>query len=310
MSKSMQYAAMVNYFNSLLAEDEPLSGEGAGLVPVSEKEPEKAPSLPFKEPENRTSLQSLLDQVPITVEAAAVPEVREAVVTVTETPVVAAAAVETRTETVVPAVTAVKTETETVVKTETKAAAKAQISEPLQVTAAEVQAEVQVPAPAKTEWQNMDLGKAFSALFIRVAGVILAVPLKYLGGIYQTEKITQMFGKPEWFAGLTNIRKRKVAVVDTARWMMPGKEIVAHEYRYAILLGSSDWAVQCDELIGTRNLNNDAIKWRDKPGARPWLSGIVKNEMCALLHPEELIKMLESGDNVRDLLDGAGRIRQ
>ncbi|WP_274968467.1 chemotaxis protein CheW [Succinimonas amylolytica] len=298
MSKSMQYAAMVNYFNSLLAEDEPLSGEQSGLLPATEKEQEKTPSLPFKEPESRTSLQSLLDQVPITVEAAAVSEVKEAVAT--ETPLAAAVRTESRTETAASAETSVITETKTVVST--------QVSEPVVATAPEVREEV--CAPAKTEWQNMDLGKEFSALFFKVAGVILAVPLKYLGGIYQIEKITQMFGKPEWFSGLTNIRKRKVAVVDTARWMMPGKEIVAHEYRYAILLGNSDWAVQCDELIGTRNLSDGAIKWRDKPGARPWLSGIVKNEMCALLHPEELIKMLESGDNVRDLLDGSGRIRQ
>ena len=86
MSKSLQYAAMVNYFNSLLAEDEPLSEE-PGLLTAAE--PENAAPLPFKEPETRASLQTLLDKVPATVEAAAVPEVKEAVKTetVTETQV-------------------------------------------------------------------------------------------------------------------------------------------------------------------------------------------------------------------------------
>lgn len=290
MSKSLQYAAMVNYFNSLLAEDEPLS-EDPGLLPAAE--PEKAAPLPFKEPETRTSLQTLLDQVPATAEAAAVPEVKEAVKT------------ETVTE------TQVKTETRTEVKVQEAAPeVQVKVQEPLTAAVTEVRGEVKAETTAPAPWQNMDLGKEFSALFFKVAGVMLAVPLKFLGGIYQTEKITQIFGKPEWFTGLTNIRKRKVAVVDTAKWMMPGKEIVAHEYKYAILLGASDWAVQCDELIGTRNLTHDGIKWRENAGQRPWLSGIVKNEMCALLHPEELIKMLESGDNVKDLLDGSGRIKQ
>ncbi len=290
MSKSLQYAAMVNYFNSLLAEDEPLS-EDPGLLPAAE--PEKAASLPFKEPETRTSLQTLLDQVPATAEAAAVPEVKEAVKT------------ETVTE------TQVKTETRTEVKVQEAAPeVQVKVQEPVTAAVTEVRGEVKAETPAPAPWRNMDLGKEFSALFFKVAGVMLAVPLKFLGGIYQTEKITQIFGKPEWFTGLTNIRKRKVAVVDTAKWMMPGKEIVAHEYKYAILLGASDWAVQCDELIGTRNLTHDGIKWRENAGQRPWLSGIVKNEMCALLHPEELIKMLESGDNVKDLLDGSGRIKQ
>ncbi len=290
MSKSLQYAAMVNYFNSLLAEDEPLS-EDPGLLPAAE--PEKAAPLPFKEPETRTSLQTLLDQVPATAEAAAVPDVKEAVKT------------ETVTE------TQVKTETRTEVKVQEAAPeVQVKVQEPVTAAVTEVRGEVKAETPAPAPWRNMDLGKEFSALFFKVAGVMLAVPLKFLGGIYQTEKITQIFGKPEWFTGLTNIRKRKVAVVDTAKWMMPGKEIVAHEYKYAIILGASDWAVQCDELIGTRNLTHDGIKWRENAGQRPWLSGIVKNEMCALLHPEELIKMLESGDNVKDLLDGSGRIKQ
>ncbi len=290
MSKSLQYAAMVNYFNSLLAEDEPLSDD-PGLLPAAESE--KAPALPFKEPETRASLQTLLDKVPATAETAAVPEVKEAV----------------KTETVT--ATPVKTETRTEVKVQEAApAVQVKTEEPQTAAVTEVRAEVKAEIPAPAPWRNMDLGKEFSALFFKVAGVMLAVPLKFLGGIYQTEKITQIFGKPEWFSGLTNIRKRKVAVVDTAKWMMPGKEIVAHEYKYAILLGASDWAVQCDELIGTRNLTHDGIKWRENAGQRPWLSGIVKNEMCALLHPEELIKMLESGDNVQDLLDGSGRIKQ
>ena len=159
MSKSLQYAAMVNYFNSLLAEDEPLSDD-PGLLPAAE--PEKAPALPFKEPETRASLQTLLDKVPATVETAAVPEVKEAV----------------KTETVT--ATPVKTETRTEVKVQEAApAVQVKTEEPQTAAVTEVRAEVKAEIPAPAPWRNMDLGKEFSALFFKVAGVLLAVPLKF-----------------------------------------------------------------------------------------------------------------------------------
>ena len=149
MSKSLQYAAMVNYFNSLLAEDEPLSDD-PGLLPAAESE--KAPALPFKEPETRASLQTLLDKVPATAETAAVPEVKEAV----------------KTETVT--ATPVKTETRTEVKAQEAApAVQVKTEEPQTAAVTEVRAEVKAEIPAPAPWRNMDLGKEFSALFFKVA---------------------------------------------------------------------------------------------------------------------------------------------
>ena len=152
----------------------------------------------------------------------------------------------------------------------------------------------------KTSWRNIDLGEEFVVLLFKVAGVVLSVPLSLLGGIYKPVHINAIFGKPEWYAGLTNISKRTVSVVDTAKWMLPGKEIVEHTYHFIILLNNHNWGLQCDELIGTKTIKKQDVKWRIVEGDRPWLAGILKNEMCALLHVKELEKMLEHGLDINN----------
>ena len=70
-------------------------------------------------------------------------------------------------------------------------------------------------------WKNVDLGEQFQVLFFLVQGVRFAVPLIDLGGIFECEKITQLFGKPSWFMGITDVRGFKINIVDTLRWVMP-----------------------------------------------------------------------------------------
>ena len=126
------------------------------------------------------------------------------------------------------------------------------------------------------------------------------MPLVNLGGIFQSEKITPLFGKPKWFMGIADIRGKKMNVVDTLKWVKsdaPDSE----NYEYKIALDNTLWSIGCDELEGNRILSNDSVTWRQHSGNRPWLAGIVKKEMCALLHVEELIKMFEKGVNLKDL---------
>ncbi|OJF67389.1 chemotaxis protein CheW [Alteromonas sp. V450] len=143
------------------------------------------------------------------------------------------------------------------------------------------------------------LGFRFQALFFEVAGLTLAVPLTSLGGIHQIEKIGPLFGKPDWFMGVMLHRESKLSVVDTAKWVMPEKydESLAQsiEYRYLIMLGESAWGLASEKLVNTVNLTTDDVKWRETTGKRPWLAGMVKEKMCALIDVEELISMLNKG---------------
>lgn len=143
------------------------------------------------------------------------------------------------------------------------------------------------------------LGNRFQALFFEVAGLTLAVPLTTLGGIHQIEKIGPLFGKPDWFMGVMLYREAKLNVVDSAKWVMPEKYdknlAQSLNYRYLIMLGESAWGLASEKLINTVNLSTDDVKWRESTGKRPWLAGMVKEKMCALIDVEELISMLNKG---------------
>lgn len=142
----------------------------------------------------------------------------------------------------------------------------------------------------------------FQAMFFEVAGLMIAVPLIELGGILNNDKITSLMGKPDWFKGVMLHREDKISVVDTARWVMPEKcdeaLISALSYQYIIMLSDSSWGLTAESLTDTVTLKQEDVKWLDTPNKRPWLAGLVKNRMCALLDVKSLIKLLEKGVNI------------
>jgi purine-binding chemotaxis protein CheW len=139
-------------------------------------------------------------------------------------------------------------------------------------------------------------------MFFEVAGLMIAVPLIELGGIHNTDKITPLMGKPDWFKGVMLHRAAKVNVVDTALWVMPEKcdeaLISALNYQYIIMLNDSSWGLSAEKLVDTVTLKQEDVKWLDTQNKRPWLAGLVKNRMCVLLDVESLIKLLEKGVNI------------
>lgn len=305
MSRIDQKAAMVNYFNSLLTEPALDNSEPRQAVQKKKDEVKYRPVI-----EHAPMLQKLSEMVQQATEKALKTEqkIETAEVKTSEPVTIVKTAVEIKSPEVQPIPAAVMTDTSTVtaVKTVTDVNAGTVTETKTNVisrtdtgtkTATETCTET---GEGKTSWRNIDLGEEFVVLLFKVAGVVLSVPLSLLGGIYKPVHINAIFGKPEWYAGLTNISKRTVSVVDTAKWMLPGKEIVEHTYHFIILLNNHNWGLQCDELIGTKTIKKQDVKWRIVEGDRPWLAGILKNEMCALLHVTELEKMLEHGLDINN----------
>ena len=146
--------------------------------------------------------------------------------------------------------------------------------------------------------------KEFQVLLFEVAGMTLAVPLTELGGIHKIDSVKPLFGKPAWFKGVLLHRDEKYNVVDTAKWVMPDKsaEKLAEstKYQYLIVLGESGWGLGCESLIATENVLPDEVKWRNVEMSRPWLSGMVKKKMCALVNVQQLINMLNQGLSSND----------
>ena len=244
---------------------------------VQEETKTQTESLPFAE---HPSLQSLLEDLETKVKPVTQTQVVE------DTKVAQETKTETQTETQTATETQVAKETTKVVTHDKEVATEQELQE--------------TPKESPYEWKNIEMPNDFQALFFQVRGIRFAVPLVDLGGIFQCDKITPLFGKPKWFMGIADIRGRKMNVVDTIKWVKSDVE-PADKYEYMIALGKTLWSIGCDKLEGNKILHKDNVTWRENAGNRPWLAGIVKKEMCALLHVDALIKMFENGVNLKDL---------
>ena len=180
-----------------------------------------------------------------------------------------------------------------------------------QLIKAKVREELKLNEPLKTRKSDQPLivkktknyrNGSFQAMFFDVAGLTLAVPLIELGGIHNEDKTTSLMGKPDWFTGVMLHRDEKINVVNTALWVMPEKcdEKLKNSlnYQYIVMLGNSHWGLSAEHLVDTVTLEQEDVKWLDVPNKRPWLAGLVKERMCALLDVESLIKLLDVGANI------------
>jgi len=152
--------------------------------------------------------------------------------------------------------------------------------------------EAMVRKPELSKLQDR-LDKNFQALFFDVAGMTLAVPLVELGGIHQITNISHIIGKPAWFKGVMIKGAETFSCVDSAQWIMP--KPIDIDYNYLVMLGKTPWGLMCEALINTQELSQDEVKWRTDTTKRPWLAGMVKEKMCALIDVANFVQMLESG---------------
>ncbi|MDE1461529.1 chemotaxis protein CheW [Spartinivicinus poritis] len=138
--------------------------------------------------------------------------------------------------------------------------------------------------------------KPFECLLFNVAGLTLAVPLVCLGGVYLfNDSVTQVVGQPEWVLGLYKHHDQSLSVVDTAWWVMPEryKTQTIENYHYIISIDKTRWGIAVHDLAHAVRISPDAVKWRTKRTQRPWLAGIVIDEMCALLDIAKLAQLFD-----------------
>ncbi|EEX67474.1 chemotaxis protein CheW [Vibrio metoecus] len=184
----------------------------------------------------------------------------------------------------------------------------------IEVSVAEVEPEVVVdivPTPETQTggnklgtWTNTIREKDFQVLYFDVNGVTFAVPLDELGGIHRMTTLNHLIGRPAWYLGLQTNRDSQLDVVDTAKWVMAEKlhdDSYKQAYQYIVMLGESAWGLASTQLMGTELLSTDKVRWREQVGKRPWLAGMVKEKMCALIHVQALIAMLNAGLDVKAL---------
>ncbi|MCL1123865.1 chemotaxis protein CheW [Shewanella surugensis] len=142
------------------------------------------------------------------------------------------------------------------------------------------------------------LDDEFQVLFFDLAGLILAVPLLDLGGIINIKRVNSIVGRPLWYLGMQEHRGSQINVVDTCAWVMPEKyEALAQtiEYKYIALLGQSQWGLAFNRIVKTSQLKKSQIQWCKSQGKRPWLAGVVREQMCGILDVKMFVDMLNQG---------------
>ncbi|EGM69265.1 chemotaxis protein CheW [Shewanella sp. HN-41] len=170
------------------------------------------------------------------------------------------------------------------------------------ISAPETQAGIAAPSITKDLQEVLD--DEFQVLFFKVAGLTLAVPLVSLGGIVKVERINHIIGRPSWFLGVQTHREEQLNIVDTCAWVMPEKYtdtlVQSVNYQYLVLLEGSNWGLTCESLVNAVKINKSQVNWRSKAGKRPWLAGVVKEQMCGILHVQALVEMLDAGLGCQD----------
>lgn len=147
--------------------------------------------------------------------------------------------------------------------------------------------------PSAPDWAQ----EAFDVLLFDVCGLKLAVPMESLGRIIKVEHETnQLIGRPGWFIGAYNEAEEHLYVVDTAKYIMPekGYDLEQDGFDYLIQMQRSKWTLACQNVHTTVRLEPDQVKWRSNQGKRQWLSGTVIEHMCALVHVDKLVELLEA----------------
>ena len=164
--------------------------------------------------------------------------------------------------------------------------------------------EVQSGVSESDVWHSTIRDQDFQVLYFEVNGVTFAVPLDELGGIHRIAELNHLIGRPDWYLGLQTGRDAQLDVVDTAKWVMAEKldnDTYKDEYQYIVMLDKSMWGLASTQLKGTESINPEKVRWRKTAGKRPWLAGMVKEKMCALIHVEALVAMLNAGLDVKAL---------
>ncbi|NDO75573.1 chemotaxis protein CheW [Shewanella sp. SE1] len=311
MSKSVD-ETVFDYFNLLLTESDPAAqttptGSRDNTAAPIEAEPkmvvisrpetsaEQYPAAQKTPTLDRNALEQLL--APVFKEAVAETKAAEVA---TETPLKTVNKLEPQVEAIAGQLN---------VQTDAAVSEQAQSQEPTEPERQEaVQLETQVGAPAvPLEPLKAQLEDEFQVLFFKVAGLTLAVPLISLGGIVRIERINHIFGRPSWFMGVQGYRDSQLNIVDTCAWVMPEKydDKLAQSvnYQYLVVLENSNWGLACESLVNAVKIDKSQVNWRGSQGKRPWLAGVVKEQMCGILHVQALIEMLNAGLGCQDPID-------
>lgn len=158
-----------------------------------------------------------------------------------------------------------------------------ELAEPIDLTVDGLQSSIDI-----NQWQdNGRPGWAqapFEVLIVDIGGLHLAIPLITLTQISPIDdKLHAPFGQASWLLGLQKTHKGMTKLVDTAELIMPERPNPVDNYRYALTIADTDWAMAVDAIHQPFVIEPEAIRWRPRREQRPWMAGTVKDHLCVLI---------------------------
>ena len=153
-------------------------------------------------------------------------------------------------------------------------------------------------------WANVP----FQVLLFEVAGLKLAVPLIELCGVIEwSDSVTEMPGHADFYMGILQHLGNKLAVIDTARMVLPSNKLAAlagdnprERVKHIVMIGDYQWGLACDKIGEVITLKPEEVRWRTSKTTRSWLAGTVIEHMCALLNSDGFSTMLSEGQKDTD----------
>lgn len=131
---------------------------------------------------------------------------------------------------------------------------------------------------------------AFKTLLFRVNELTLAVPLSELNGIVVApEAISGFPGGAEWLLGLMPYRGGNVKIIDIAYLMAPeNRHLPKNSFstcapKNIVLAAGAAWGFPCHDVMRIVTTEPHQVFWRPDRRRRPWLAGVMKEDMCALI---------------------------
>lgn len=168
-----------------------------------------------------------------------------------------------------------------------------------------------IPEETSTEPARVpDWGRPeFQVVCFRIGRMVLAAPLAEVRRIERLDdstKVTALPGKPDWFQGIARFQGELIQLAD-AGLLISGKRSapVDGDRRHVLLLNDGRWGLVCGDIVGLVRLHESDVSWRANQKRRAWAVGTIKDRLCVLVDPSNLIPVGRCSDTNTMALHGS-----
>lgn len=150
--------------------------------------------------------------------------------------------------------------------------------------------------PLQPEKPKVTNDETLTLMVFRRGVLQLGIPVSSLSGTQALDGFIQPLPRaPQWVLGKAVENTPIMLLIDCQALVMPGKtplDPLAIQGNHLVSVMEGRMGLLADEVVGARKVNKNAVQWRQQPGSRPWLSGVVSDDRCIIIDPRHMMQML------------------